>query len=160
MCEVKNTYLLRTGVFGNSLCSFADGVLGQFTGQKQSDGCLNFSAGNRRPLVVVSQSGRFGGNSFENVVYEAVHDAHGLTRNTGVGMDLFQHFVNVDCVTFLPPALLFLVAFGDVLLSLSGLFGSFTACFGWHDDVHRTTTWTEITPPLFFRSLLLREETR
>ena len=35
--------LLAAGVLGDSLGSFTDGVLGQFTGQKQSDGGLDLA---------------------------------------------------------------------------------------------------------------------
>ena len=42
-------------------------------------------------------------------------------------MDLLQHFVDVNGVAFLPLALLLLVALGDVLLRLAGLFRSFSA---------------------------------
>lgn len=80
----------------------------------------------------MSQAGGLGSDSFENIVHEAVHDAHSLAGNSSVGMHLLQDFVDVDCVTLLPPALLFLVAFRDVLLSLAGLFSCFTAGFGWH----------------------------
>ncbi len=119
-------------VFGDGFGTFTDGVLGQFTGQQQSDGGLDLSAGDRRALVVVSQTGGFGGDSFEDVVHETVHDAHRLAADTSVGVDLFQHLVDVDCVALLPPALLLLVALGDVLLGLAGFFGGFTAGLGWH----------------------------
>ena len=35
--------LLAAGVLGHSLGSFTDGMLGQFTGQKQPDGGLNLA---------------------------------------------------------------------------------------------------------------------
>ena len=53
-------------------------MLGQFTGQEQADSRLDFSAGDRGSLVVVSQSGCLGSDSLENVVDKAVHDGHGL----------------------------------------------------------------------------------
>lgn len=37
----------------------------------------------------------FSGDAFERIVDKAVHDARGLWRNTGVGMYLLQHFVDV-----------------------------------------------------------------
>ncbi len=126
--------LLGAGVLGDGFGAFADGVLGQLTGQKQADGSLNLPTGDRRSLVVVRQARRFGGNAFENVVDERIHDAHRFARNTGVGMHLLQHFVNVDCVGFLPLALLFLVTLGDVFLRLAGLLGCFAAGFRWHVD--------------------------
>ena len=121
--------LLGTGVFGDSLCSFTDGVLGQFTGQQESNGGLNFSAGDRGTLVVVGQTARLGGDALENVVDETVHYAHRLGRDTGVGMDLFQYFVNVNSVRFLPLWLALLVGLGDVFLGLAGLLHSFACGF-------------------------------
>lgn len=102
-------------------------MLGQFTGQQQADCSLDFAAGDGRPLVVVSQAGRLGGDTLEDVVDEAVHDAHGLGGNASVGVDLLQDFVDVDGIAFLPLALLLLVSLGDVLRSLTGLFGCFAA---------------------------------
>lgn len=124
--------LLGAGVFGDGFGAFADGVLGQLTGQQQTDGGLNFPTGDRRPLVVVRQARRFGGNAFKNVVDERIHDAHRLARNAGVRVHLLQNFVDVDCVGFLPLTLLFLVPLGDVFLSLAGLLGCFAAGFRWH----------------------------
>lgn len=102
-------------------------MLGQFTGQQQTDCGLDFAAGDGRPLVVVGQAGRLGGDALEDVVDEAVHDAHGLGGNASVGVDLLQDFVDVDGIAFLPLALLLLVSLGDVLGSLTGLFGCFAA---------------------------------
>ena len=50
--------------------------LGQLTGQRQTDGGLDFSAGDGRPLVVVDQTGRLGGDPLEQIVDERVHDGH------------------------------------------------------------------------------------
>ena len=60
--------LFAAGVLGDSLCALTDGVLRQFTGQKETDSGLDLSACNRRPLVVVSQSGCLSGDSLEDVV--------------------------------------------------------------------------------------------
>lgn len=107
-------------------------MLGQFTGQQETDGGLDLAAGDGRPLVVVSQAGRLGSDALEDVVDEAVHDAHGFGRDAGVGVDLLQDFVDVDSIAFLPLALLLLVSLGDVLGRLAGLLGCFTADFGGH----------------------------
>jgi len=82
----------------------------------------------------VGKARRLCGNAFEDVVYETVHDAHGLAGDTSVGMDLLQYFVNVDCVAFFPLALLLLIALGDILLSFASLLGGFTGGLRWHDD--------------------------
>jgi len=125
-----NTKLFGTGVFGDGLGTFADGVFGQFTGQQETDGGLDFPTGDGRALVVVSETTGFGGDAFEQIVDETVHDAHGLGGNTGVGVYLFQHFVNVDGVRFFPLWLALLVGLGDVLLRLAGrLFHRFSCGF-------------------------------
>jgi len=115
------TRLLGTGVFGHGLGAFADGVLGQFAGQQETDGGLNLPAGDGGALVVVGQTAGLGGDAFENIVDEAVHDAHGLGRDAGVGMYLFQHFVDVNTVRLFPLGLALLVGLGDVFLRLAGL---------------------------------------
>lgn len=125
-------HLLSAGVLGDGFRAFRDGVFGQLTGQQQADGRLDFPARDGGTLVVVGQAGRLGGDAFEDVVDEAVHDAHGFGGDTGVGVDLLQHFVDVDGIALLPLALLLLVSFGDVLRSLSGFLGCFAANFGRH----------------------------
>lgn len=126
------TNLLGAGVLGDGLGAFRDGVLGQFTGQQETDCGLDFAAGDGRPLVVVGQTRRLGGDALEDVVDEAVHDAHGLGGDASVGVDLLEDFVDVDGIAFLPLALLLLVSLGDVLGGLAGLLGCFTADFGGH----------------------------
>ena len=59
-------------VLGNSSSTFRDGVLSQFTWQDQSNGGLDFSSGDGRLLVVSSQLGGFGSDSFEDIVNEGV----------------------------------------------------------------------------------------
>jgi hypothetical protein len=100
-CVENEKHLFRTGVLGDGFGTFGDGVLGQLTGQQQTHGSLNFSASDRRTFVVVCQTGSFSGDTFEDVVHETVHYAHSLTRDTGVGMDLFQHLVDVDGIALL-----------------------------------------------------------
>ena len=102
-------------------------------------------------------------SAFKDVVHEAVHDCHCLGRDASVGMDLLQDFVDVDGVKLLPPALLFLVAFRDVLLGLAGLLRSFSANLRryrserlervhWHLSVMSTVSESE----LYIRSLCSR----
>ncbi|POS82378.1 histone 2A, partial [Erysiphe pulchra] len=129
--------LLGAGVLGDGLGTLADGVLGQLAGQEKPDGGLDLPRRDGRPLVVVGQAGRFGGDTLEYVVDEAVHDGHRLAGDAGVGVDLLQHLVDVDRVALLPPALLLLVALGDVLLGLAGLLHRFTAGFRRHLGVDR-----------------------
>jgi len=72
------TDLFGASVLGHGLGSFTYCVFGQFTWQQKTNGSLNFPTGNGRPFVVVSQSTGFGGDAFEQIVDEAVHDAHGF----------------------------------------------------------------------------------
>ena len=124
--------LLAAGVLGDGLGSLRDGVLGQFTGQEKTDSSLDLSASDGGTLVVVGQAGGFGGDSLEDVVDERIHDAHGLAGNAGIGVHLFQDFVDVNGIGFPPPPALFLVP-SSLGLGLSGGFlGSFLSDFGWH----------------------------
>ena len=93
VCEV--TSLLGAGVFGDGFGALADGVLGQLTGEQETDSSLDFSARDGGPAVVVGKSGRLSGNALEDVVHERVHDAHGLAGHTSVGVHLLQHLVDV-----------------------------------------------------------------
>ena len=81
----------------------------------------------------MGKTGSFSSDTFEDIVDEGVHDAHGLGGDTSVRVDLFQHLVDVDGIGFLPSALLLLlVTLGDGLGSLSRLLGSFSRNFWWH----------------------------
>ena len=70
--------LLGRGVFGHGLGTFGYGVLGQLTGQKQANCCLDLATADGGSLVVVSQTASLGGDPFENVIDERVHDRHGF----------------------------------------------------------------------------------
>lgn len=124
--------LLGAGVLGDGLGSLRNGVLGQLSGQQQSHGSLDLPAGDGGPLVVVGQSRCLGSDALEDVVHERVHDGHGLAADSGVGVHLLQHLVDVDRVALLPPALLLLVSLGDVLLGLSGFLRCLSAGLGCH----------------------------
>ena len=120
--QVKN--LLGAGVFGDSLGTFRDGMFGQFTGQQKPDGSLDLPGGDGGSLVVVSKTGSFSSDTFEDIVDEGVHDAHGLGGHTGIGVDLFQDLVDVDGVRFLTLLGALLIALGNILGGFSGLLGS------------------------------------
>ena len=124
--------LLAGGVLGDGLGAFADSVLSEFTGQEQTDGCLDFSASDGGSLVVVGQSGGLGGDSLEDVVDKAVHDGHGLAGHSGVGVHLLQDFVDVDGVGLPPPPVALLVSAAGGLCLAGGLLGSFGCWLGWH----------------------------
>ena len=118
--------LLGASVFGDGLGTFRDGVFGQFTWKQKPDSGLDFARADGASLVVVGQSASFGGNSFEDVVDETVHDGHGFGGDSGVWVDLLQHFVDVDAEGFLP-----LCSSSLFLVGWCGLFDSFFGSFGW-----------------------------
>ena len=99
-------------------------MLGEFSGEEEPDGGLDLPGGDGGPLVVVGQTGGLGGDPLKDVVDEGVHDAHGLGGDTGVGVDLLQHLVDVDGIGLLPFLVpLLLVSLGDGFLGLAGLLG-------------------------------------
>ena len=108
-------------------------MLGQFSGEEKPDSRLDLPGSDGRPLVVVSETGGLSGDSFEDVVDERVHDAHGLGRDAGVRVDLLQHLVDVDGVRFLSLLLLFLVSGSTGGLSLTRLLRALGGNFGRHD---------------------------
>ena len=116
--------LLGAGVLGDGLGSLRDGVFGQLSGEEETDSSLDFPGGDGGPLVVVGQTACLGSDPLEQIVDEGVHDGHGLGGDSGVGVDLLQHLVDVDGVGFLPLLLFLLVALGDVLAGLASLLGS------------------------------------
>ncbi|XP_046496952.1 uncharacterized protein LOC124227097 [Equus quagga] len=86
--------LLGAGVLGDGLGALRHGVLGQLPGQQQAHGRLDLPGGDGRALVVMRQARRLARDALEDVVDERVHDAHGLGRDAGVGVDLLQHLVH------------------------------------------------------------------
>ena len=127
-------YLLGRGVLGDGLGSFTDGVLGQFSGQEQTNSCLDFSARDRRTTVVVSETGSLGSDAFEDVVDKAVHDAHGLRADASVWVHLLEDLVDVDGVGLSSSPLLLLVASTGGFGLRRGLLRSLRCCsLGWHD---------------------------
>ena len=130
--ETHKVSLLAAGVLGHSLGSFTDGVFGQFTGQKQPDGGLDFAGADGRFLVVVGKAGSFVGDALEYVVNERVHDAHGFAGDTSVRVNLLQHLVDVDSIAFLSLSPPLFLSFSNGLC-LSGFLFAFLSCnFGCH----------------------------
>ena len=128
------TDLLAAGVLGHSLGALRHGVLGQLTGEKETDSRLDLPAGDGGALVVVGKSGSLSRDSLEDIVDKGVHDRHGLAADASVGVHLLEHLVDVDGIAFLPLALALLVA-GANSLCLAGLLGALGANFGRHDVV-------------------------
>ena len=107
-------------------------MFGQFAWKQETDCGLNLPGRNCGLLVVVGESGRLGGYSFEDVANERVHNAHGFAGDPGIRVDLLEDLVNVDGVAFL--------AFSTVGFFVGLLAGfldcSFASCFdflaSWH----------------------------
>ncbi len=136
MTDRKRTdSLLGRRVLGDGLGAFADGVLGQFSGQEQTNSGLNLAARDGRAAVVVCQTRCLGGDALEDVVDETVHDAHCLGADAGVGVHLLQHFVDVDSVRLSSSPLLLLVSRAGRFGLARRLLGSLRCCcFRWHVD--------------------------
>ena len=126
--------LLGAGVLGDGLGAFRDGVFGQFSGEEEPDGGLDLPGGDGGPLVVVGQFGSLGSDTLEEIIDERVHDAHGLGGDTGVGVHLLQHLVDVDGIRFLTLVLALLSVLSNGLGGLAGFLGSLSGGFGGHVD--------------------------
>ena len=142
----KTRSSLGAGVLGDSFGAFTNGVLGEFTRKQEPYGSLDFPRSDSASLVVMSQTGSFGGDTFEDVVHETVHDAHSLAGDSSVRVDLLQDFVDVDSVAFLPLTLLLLVGLCNIFLGFTSFLHGFTTCFRRHgvletiDDALETNT--------------------
>ena len=107
-------------------------MLRQLPGEDKSHGSLDLPGRDRGLLVVAGQAGSLLRELLEDVVYETVHNSHGLAGDADIGVDLLQNFENVDLVSFgalLRLLLLLLVSGGcgvfgwEFLLRLGLLFG-------------------------------------
>ena len=113
------------GELGDSLGAFTDGVFGEFSGKEELYGSLDFSEWESPLFIVSDELAGFNSDSIEDVVNERVHDAHGFLGDSSLGVDLFQHLVNVNAE-----------GFNSLLVSL--LSHNFFYCFsngfllGWH----------------------------
>ena len=86
--------------FGYGFGTFGNGVFGQFTWKYKSYSGLDFAGGKGGFLVVSYKFAGFFGDFAEDVVDEGVHDGHTFLGHTGVWVNLFQDFVDVDRETF------------------------------------------------------------
>ena len=125
MGEAVSNNLLGAGVLGDSLGSLRDGVLGQLSGQEETDSSLDLPGGDGGPLVVVGKTAGLSSDALKDVIDKGVHDAHGLGADTGVGVDLLEDLVDVDGIRLLSLAVLgLLVTLGDGLGGFAGLLDS------------------------------------
>ena len=82
-------------VLGDGLGALRDGVLGELTGEEETDGGLDLSGGEGVLLVVADELGGLEGDLLEDVVDEAVHDLHGSLGDASLGVDLLEDSVDV-----------------------------------------------------------------
>ena len=122
----KQNSLLGAGVLGDSLSSLRDSVLGQLTGQEEPDSGLDLPGGDGGSLVVVGKTAGLSSDALKEIVDKGVHDAHGLGGDTSVGVDLFQHLVDVDGIGLLALVTAFLSVLGGSLGGLAGFLGTFS----------------------------------
>ena len=148
-CLAGSRRLLGAGVLGDGLGALRHGVLGQLTGEEETDGGLNLPAGDGRATVVVGQTRGLGGDALEDVVHERVHDGHGLAGDASVGVDLLQHLVDVDGIALLPPPLALLVASAHGFRLAGCLLGSLGCGLGWHVFGQRTNWLKSASPPFY-----------
>ncbi len=89
-------YRLEGGtVLGNGLGALRDGVLGELTGEDETDRGLNLARRDGLTLVVASKTTRLGSDTLEDIGNEGVEDAHGLVGDTSIGVDLLEDLVDV-----------------------------------------------------------------
>ena len=70
-------------------------MFGEFSGEEEFDGGLDFTGRHGVSFVVSDQLGGFEGESFEGVVDEGVHDVHGFLGNSSFGVDLSQNLTKI-----------------------------------------------------------------
>lgn len=119
--------VVKGRVLGNSSSTVTGGVLGQLSGQDESDSGLDLSRSDGGLLGVGGQLGGLGGDSLEDIVDKGVHDGHGSGGDTGIGVGLLQHLVDVRRVGLLSglgSLLLLSGGGGGLLASLLLLSGS------------------------------------
>ena len=94
--KLKATINCSGGELGDSLGSFADGVLGELTWEEESDGGLDLAGGESVLLVISDESGTLSGDLLEDIVDEGVHDGHGSLGDSSLWVDLLEDSVDVD----------------------------------------------------------------
>ena len=101
-------------------------MLGELSWKKKTDSSLDFSGRDSLSLVVLAKAGSFSGDPLKNIVDKRVHDGHSLGADSGVGVNLLKHFVDVDRVRLLPLLLFFLAIYTG---GATGLFSRTFLCF-------------------------------
>jgi len=75
-------------------------VFGELTRKHKPDSSLNLTRRKSRLLIVSSEFSSLSSDAFEDIVNEGVHDGHTLLADTGIGMNLLEHLVDVGAVRF------------------------------------------------------------
>ena len=104
-------------------------MLGKFSRKHKTDGGLDFSGGKSGLFVVCCELSGLGGDTFEDIVDEGVHDGHSLLGDTGIGVDLLQDLVDVSRVRF--DSLLSFASLGDGGGGLLGRRSLLGGLLGW-----------------------------
>jgi len=104
--------------FGHGLGSLGNGVLGEFTREHEPDSSLDLTGRESCLLVVGGELTSLGGNALKDIVDEGVHDGHTLLADTGIGVHLLEHLVDVRRIRF--DALLVPLASASLLRGLGG----------------------------------------
>jgi len=104
-------------VLGDCLGTLRDGMLGKFSREEESDRGLDLSGSDGVSLLVAGELSSLKSDSFEDIVDERVHDAHGLVGDSSVGVDLLEDLVDEGGI-------------GLVVLLLSLLLGSSLGLLG------------------------------
>ena len=86
------------GELGHGLGALRDGVLGQLSGEEESDSGLDLSGREGGLLAVARQAGGLKSEALEDVVDEGVQDGHASLGDASVGVNLLQHLVDVTGV--------------------------------------------------------------
>jgi hypothetical protein len=95
--------------------------LRELTREHEANSRLDLTAAERRLLVVRRKLSSLGSDTFEDIVDKGVHDGHALLGDTGIGVHLLQHLVDVGAVRL--DTLLRLGRAGSLLGRLGGLLG-------------------------------------
>ena len=115
------------GELGDSLGSFNNGVLGEFSWEDESDGSLDFSGWESLSFVVSDELSSFSWDFLEDIVDEWVHDAHWFLWDTGLLVNLLKYSEDVDWERFCSS----LSSWGRLVGNTFDCLWGFT-WFGWH----------------------------
>ena len=73
-------------------------MFGELTGEEELDGRLDRSGRHGSSTGDSNETGGFVAKSVEGVVHEGVHDVHGSSGDSNIGVDLLEDLVDVERV--------------------------------------------------------------